>query len=66
MVHDYNFACWAGTCGADKITLSTYFNPFVSRATAKALIQSDNYLIGHASGAQAVKMGMFFGVVNTF
>jgi hypothetical protein len=59
MVHDYNFF-------TNNITIGTYFNPFVSRATAKALIQSDNYLIGHAGGAQAVKMGMFFGVVNAF
>jgi RHS repeat-associated protein len=59
MAHDYNYA-------TNHITLSTYFNPFVSRATAKALIQSNNYLIGHAGGAQAVKMGMFFGVVNAF
>jgi RHS repeat-associated protein len=59
MAHDYNYH-------TNGITLSTYFNPFVSRATAKALIQSDNYLIGHAGGAQAVKMGMFFGVVNAF
>jgi RHS repeat-associated protein len=59
MVHDYNFF-------TNNITLLTYFNPFISRATAKALIQSDNNLIGHAGGAQAVKMGMFFGVVNAF
>ena len=59
MVHDYNFF-------TNNITIGTYFNPFVSRATAKALIQSDNYLIGHAGGAEAVKMGMFFGVVNAF
>jgi RHS repeat-associated protein len=59
MAHDYNYH-------TNGITLSTYFNPFVSRTTAKALIQSDNYLIGHAGGTQAVKMGMFFGVVNAF
>ena len=59
MAHDYNLH-------TNGITLGTFFNPFVSRATAKALIQSDNYLIGHAGGAQAVKMGMFFGVVNAF
>ena len=59
MAHDYNFF-------TNNITIGTYFNPFVSRATAKALIQSDNYLIGHAGGAQAAKMGIFFGVVNAF
>ena len=59
MVHDYNYF-------TNYITIGTYFNPFISRATAKALIQSDNYLIGHAGGAQAVKMGAFFGVVNAF
>ncbi len=59
MVHDYNFF-------TNNITIGTYFNPFVSRATAKALIQSDNYLVGHAGGIQSVKMGMLFGVVNAF
>jgi hypothetical protein len=59
MVHDYNF-------NTNGITIGSYFNPFISRATAKALIQSDNNLIGHAGGAQAAKMGMFFGVVNAF
>ena len=59
MVHDYNFF-------TNNITIGTYFNPFVSRATAKALIQSDNNLVGHAGGAQSVKMGMLFGVVNAF
>ena len=29
-------------------------------------MQSDNNLIGHAGGAQSVKMGMFFGAVNAF
>ncbi len=59
MAHDYNFL-------SNGITIGSYFNPFISRATAKALIQSDNNLIGHAGGAQAAKMGMFFGVVNAF
>jgi RHS repeat-associated protein len=59
MAHDYNFL-------TNGITIGSYFNPFISRATARALIQSDNNLIGHAGGAQAVKMGMFFGVVNAF
>jgi hypothetical protein len=59
MVHDYNFF-------TNNITIGTYFDPFVSRATAKALIQSDNNLIRNAGGAQAVKMGTFFGVVNAF
>jgi hypothetical protein len=59
MVHDYNFF-------TNNITIGTYFNPFVSRATAKALIQSDNNLVGHAGGIQSVKMGVLFGVVNAF
>jgi RHS repeat-associated protein len=59
MVHDYNFF-------TNNITIGTYFNPFVSRATAKALIQSDNNLVGRAGGIQSVKMGVLFGVVNAF
>ncbi|MBV9760502.1 MAG: RHS repeat protein [Acidobacteriaceae bacterium] len=59
LAHDYNFL-------TNGITIGSYFNPFISRATAKALIQSDNNLIGRAGGAQSVKMGMFFGVVNAF
>src|SRR5689334_15219450 len=33
MAHDYNFL-------TNGITIGSYFNPFISRATAKALIQS--------------------------
>jgi hypothetical protein len=43
-----------------------YFNPTLSRATSRALIQSNNNLIRNAGGIQGVKMGMFFGVVNAF
>jgi RHS repeat-associated protein len=59
-MHDYNF----DTNG--HISLSNYFNPFISQATAKALIQSDNNLIRNAGGFQGAKMGLFFGVVNAF
>lgn len=44
MVHDYNFF-------TNNITIGTYFNPFVSRATAKALIQSDR---GSGAGVRCV------------
>jgi hypothetical protein len=58
-VHDYNFQ-------TNGITLGSYFNPNISPATAKALIQSDNNLIRNAGGAQGAKMGLFFGTVNAF
>lgn len=48
-VHDYNFL-------TNGITLGTYFNPTISPATAKALIQSNNNLIRNAGGFQSVKM----------
>jgi RHS repeat-associated protein len=59
MVHDYNF-------NTNKITIGTYFNPSISKATARALIQSNNNLIRNAGGVQAAKMAMAFGVVNAF
>ena len=60
MVHDYNYA-------THHITIwGTYFNPFISRATAKALFQSNSHLTRNAGGAQSVKMGLFFGFVDTF
>ncbi|MGA9063176.1 MAG: hypothetical protein WB341_16135 [Terracidiphilus sp.] len=58
-VHDFNY-------NSNGITIGTYFKPWISRATAKALIQSDNNLIKNAGGVQGAKMGMFFGVVNAF
>jgi len=48
------------------ITIGMYFNPTLSLATSRALIQTDNQLIRHAGGIQGVKMGLFFGVVNAF
>ena len=59
-MHDSNFNA------NGHIGLSDYFNPTLSPATARALIQSNNNLIGHAGGVQSVNMGMFFGVVNAF
>jgi RHS repeat-associated protein len=58
MAHDYNY----DTNG--KISISTYLNPFVSSATAKAIIQSNNQLILNAGGLQGIKMGAWFGLVN--
>jgi RHS repeat-associated protein len=58
-VHDYNF-------NTNRITIGDYFNPNLSPATRKALIQSDGMLIRNAGGVQGVKMGLFFGTVNAF
>jgi hypothetical protein len=57
IVHDYNY-------DTNHVTIGMYFNPFISRATAKALIQSNNNLIRNAGGFQGAKMGFFFGAVN--
>jgi RHS repeat-associated protein len=60
MDHDYNF-------DVNKITiLGTYLNPLISRATARAFIQSDINLIVNAGGVQGVKMGIFFAPFMTF
>jgi RHS repeat-associated protein len=59
MVHDYNF-------DTNGIRISSYFNPAISKETAKALIQSNSNLIRNAGGVQGAKMGLFFGVVNAF
>jgi hypothetical protein len=45
----------------DPITMHSYFNFFISRAMAKALIQSNNNLYRNAGGIQGVKMAIFFG-----
>lgn len=57
IAHDYN-------CDTNHVTVNTYFNPFISRATADTFIQSNNRLIRNAGGFQGAKMGLFFGVVN--
>jgi hypothetical protein len=64
-VHDYNFS-ENGPAPGEGITIGTYFNPTISQATAKALIQSNNNLITNAGGIQGVKMGLFFGIVDAF
>jgi RHS repeat-associated protein len=64
-VHDYNFST-NGPTPTQGISIGMYFNPNLSPAVSKALIQSNNQLIGNAGGVQSVKMGMFFGVVNAF
>jgi hypothetical protein len=56
-VHDYNFS-------TKRITMGSYFNPTLSVASSKALIQSNNKLIRNAGGIQGIKMGLFFGVTN--
>lgn len=59
MVHDYNFE-------VNDIHISSYFNPSISKATAKALIQSNKNLIRNARGIQKIKFGLVFGIVNAF
>ena len=58
-VHDYNFS-------TNGITMGSYFNPALSVATSKALIQSNSNLMRNAGGIQGAKMRMFFGVTNAF
>jgi len=58
-VHDYNFF-------TNMITMGSYFNPALSVATYKALIQSNSNLMRNAGGIQGAKMTLFFGVTNTF
>jgi len=57
-VHDYNFM-------ANHITTGSYFDPTLSPTTSKALIKSNNTLMRNAGGFQSLKMGLFFGPVNT-
>jgi RHS repeat-associated protein len=64
-MHDYNFS-QNGPAPGQGITIGMYFNPTLSAATSRALIQSNNTLIRNAGGIQSVKMGLFFGVVNAF
>jgi len=59
MIHDFNFS-------TNGITIGSYFDPHISPATAKALIQSNNILMRNAGGVEGAKMGMVFGVVNAF
>jgi hypothetical protein len=64
-MHDYNFS-QNGPAPGQGITIGMYFNPTLSPATSKALIQSNSQLMRNAGGIQGVKMGLFFGVVNAF
>jgi RHS repeat-associated protein len=57
-MHDYNF-------NTNGITIGSYFNPSLSPATSRALIQSNNYLM-QTGGYQGTKEKIFFGVVNAF
>ncbi|MGD0892980.1 MAG: RHS repeat-associated core domain-containing protein [Terracidiphilus sp.] len=61
-VHDYSFQSYGITIQ----NTGHYFGLHLSPATANALIRSNNTLIRNAGGVQAVKMGLFFGVVNAF
>jgi len=57
-VHDYNF-------NTNGITIGSYFNPHLSPATSRALIQSNNNLM-RTGGVQGAKEKMTFGVINAF
>jgi hypothetical protein len=59
IVHDYNY-------DTNHVTVSMYFNPFISRASARAIVRSNNKLIRNSGGFQGVKMGLFFGTMNSF
>ena len=59
IVHDYNY-------DTNNVTVSMYFNPFISKATAHAIVQSNNKLIRNAGGFQGAKMGFFFGMMSGF
>ncbi len=59
MAHDFDF-------DRNGITIGSYFDPHISPATARALIQSNHILMRNAGGVQGAKMGMVFGVVNAF
>ena len=58
-VHDYNYS-------SNGLTIGNYWNPSISPAAAKALIQSNKNLIRNTGGAQAFKMGIYFGAVNAW
>jgi len=57
-VHDYNYS-------ANGLKFGTNFNPFISRETYHALIDSNEQLYRNAGGVQGVKMGVLFGILNT-
>lgn len=57
-VHDYNF-------NTNGITIGSYFNPHLSPATSRALIQSNNNLM-RTGGVQGAKEKLTFGVINAF
>ncbi len=59
IVHDYNY-------DTNHVTVSMYFNPFISRAMSRAIVKSNNKLIRNTGGFQAVKIGLFFGTVDAF
>jgi len=68
-VHDFNFYENGPNGYPDAqgrgITIGMYFNPTLSPATSKALIQSNQQLM-KTGGFQGAKEKMFFGIVNAF
>lgn len=63
-MHDYNFS-ENGPAPGKGIGIGMYFNPTLSLATSKALIQSNQQLM-KTGGFQGAKEKGFFGVVNAF
>jgi hypothetical protein len=59
MVHDYNYT----TIG---LMIKNYWNPSISPATEEALMQSNKNLLRNISGAQLLKIGLYFGLVNAW
>ena len=64
-VHDYNYSTNGPEPGKG-ISIRDYFNPTLSPATSKALIQSNHKLMRNAGGFQGGKMKLFFGIINAF
>jgi len=58
-VHDYNFD------SNGHISIGMYFNPTLSPATSKALIQINQQLM-KTGGFQGAKEKVVFGIVNAF
>jgi YD repeat-containing protein len=63
-MHDFNFS-ENGPAPGQGITIGMYFDPTLSPATSKALIQSNNNLM-QTGGFQGAKFKLLFGAINAF
>jgi hypothetical protein len=59
MAHDYNY-------DTNHIKIGMYFDPSISPATARALIQSNNTLMQNSGGLQGAKFRLVFGAIDAF